>query len=203
MRNQDEDETRLARDRELIEAVRSGCSNASRRLVDEHSPRMRALARRMLRDEVDTEEVVQDALLAAFRNIDGFRGDSRLSTWLHRITTNAALMRLRKRRRTREVPAGDLSGENESDARTPGASRDPETLYSNTQLHRRMLKLAAQLPEPHRTVLWLRDVCELETRQVARQLGTTDGAVKTRLHRARAALRRALEAEETHGALPA
>ncbi|MDJ0866987.1 MAG: sigma-70 family RNA polymerase sigma factor [Myxococcota bacterium] len=189
----------LAGDRRLAEAARRGCPRASERLVAEHAPRMRAVARRMLRNDLDADEVVQDAFLQAFRHIERYRGDARLSTWLHRITCNAALMRLRKRRRTPEVAAGDLL--DEVDATGPAAAAqapgDPETLAAGAQRGRRVLRLARELPEPYRTVLWLRDVCELDTGEVAAEMGTTRSAVKTRLHRARAALRRALEAEES------
>src|SRR5207244_4090584 len=92
----------------LVERLRAGDPEAYERLVRAYGGRMLATARRMAGNEDDARDVVQEAFIAAFRSIDGFAGAARLSTWLHRIVINAALMKLRSRRRRREESIDEL-----------------------------------------------------------------------------------------------
>lgn len=197
-----------ADDAELVARLRRHDEAAYALVLEQQGPRMLATARRLLASEEDAQDAVQEAFLAAFRSIDSFHGDARLSTWLHRIVINAALMRRRSlgRRREGELDDGDL-GEllpafNEagqfahasSPAAGPSAwpsgwaeASDAEAERAETrELVRRTID---ELPETYRTALILRDIEELETEEVARHLGVTSNAAKIRVHRARQALR--------------
>ena len=158
---------------------------------------MLAVARRFLPSEEDARDVVQEAFVNAFRAVDKFEGSARLSTWLHRIVVNAALMRLRKRRRKPEQSIEELlpgfleDGHMERPA-SPwrGEGRDALEREELRELLRRKIQ---ELPESYRNVLLLRDIEELDTEETAQIMGISNGAVKTRLHRARQALRQLLE----------
>jgi RNA polymerase sigma-70 factor (ECF subfamily) len=185
----------------LVRRLRAGDERAFAALVRDNGARMLATARRFLRQEDDAREAVQEAWLLAWRALARFEGQARLSTWLHRIVVNTALMKLRAQRRRPEgaladlPPNGDGAGE---DARAGAPLADDEVASRERRtLVRRALE---RLPEAHRTVLWLRDFEELDTEETARRLGTSAGAVKTRLHRARQALRALIEAEHAAAA---
>jgi RNA polymerase sigma-70 factor (ECF subfamily) len=183
-------------ERRLIAALRSGEPGAFEDLVRLYGGRMLAVARRMLRVEDDARDAIQEAFVSAFKGLDGFAGTARLSTWLHRIVVNAALMRLRRQRRKPEesidelLPRFDESGAwAESDA--PPAT--PVDLVDRAETRAIVRECIDQLPPSYRTILLLRDIEELDTDEAAAALGMTVPAVKTRLHRARQALRTLLE----------
>jgi RNA polymerase sigma-70 factor (ECF subfamily) len=186
-----------ADDLELLERVRAGDERACEALVRRHGGRMLAVARRFLRTEEDSADAVQDAFLSAFRSLAGFAGNAALGTWLHRIVVNVCLMRLRARSRRREVriddllPTFDETGHHSRPVRPWG----DHALDRLTRAERcaQVRACIDELPEPYREVLLLRDIEELDTEQTAEHLGINPGAVKTRLHRARQALRTLLE----------
>ena len=187
----------------LVASLRDGDSIAFESMVREHGGRMLATARRMMPSEDDARDVVQEALLSAFRSIRSFEGTARLSTWLHRIVVNAALMKLRSRRRRREESIDDLLPRFAEDGHfaEPVAPWEAE---ADVQLEQHETRAAvrraiARLPEPYRIVLVLRDIEELDTEETAAALGLRTNAVKTRLHRARQALRTLLERELHRG----
>jgi RNA polymerase sigma-70 factor (ECF subfamily) len=177
----------LAGEKGLVERLRAGDECAREALVREHSGRMLAVARRLLRSEEDSADAVQDAFLSAFRALDSFAGQSSLGTWLHRIVVNVCLMKLRTRaRRRREVPIDVLP------ALEVTCHTQPEqapVLLVRAETRAQVRACIEQLPEGYRTVLQLRDIEERDTEETARQMGIAVGAVKTRLHRARQALR--------------
>lgn len=181
----------------LVERIRHGDESACEALVRLHAGRMLAVARRLLRSEEDSADAVQDAFLSAFRSIGSFAAQSGLGTWLHRIVVNASLMKLRSRSRRRDVPLDDLlptfdeTGHHTARVR-PWPEQAP-VLAIREETRAQVRECIERLPESHRTVLLLRDVEELDTEQTARLLGINPGAVKTRLHRARQALRTLLE----------
>ncbi len=187
----------IAREKVLLERLRDGDEAAYEQLVREQGGRMLAVARRMLRSQDEAEDAVQEAFISAFRAIDGFEGASRLSTWLHRIVVNAALMRLRARARRPETSIEDLLPdflENGHHEVMPAAwARSPLELLESEATRERVRELIDQLPEAYRTVLILRDIEELDTRETAELLGITPNAAKIRLHRARLALRGLLD----------
>ncbi len=190
-------ESQVRSEGELLAAVRAGEPEAYEQLVRAHSPRMLAVARRYLRHEEDARDAVQDAFLKAHRALPDFRGDSRLSTWLHRIVVNSALMRLRTRRRRPETPIGALLPRFLEDGRQAEPARsweEPgEAAFLRRELREHVRSCVDQLPDSYRSVLVLRDLDELDTRTTARLLGLSVPAVKTRLHRARQALRTLLD----------
>src|SRR5213594_3221853 len=185
--------------RPLLDGLRRGDDDAFAALVRQQAGRMLATARRLLRSEQDAEDAVQEAFLSAARAIDGFAGGSRVSTWLHRIVINTALMKLRSRKRRAEEPIEDHLPRFDADGRRIGAAATWET-PSDVLLERRETRAMVRrcidrLPERYRTVLLLRDIEELDTQESADLLGTTANTVKIRLHRARQALRTLLERE--------
>jgi RNA polymerase sigma-70 factor (ECF subfamily) len=134
--------------------------------------------------------------LSAFRALGSFRKGSSLGTWLHRIVVNACLSKLRARRRRRETSLDLLSAFDESGRHTaPLSPLSPhaEDTLAREETRAQVRACIDRLPESYRAVLLLRDIEVLDTEEAARALGTTPGAVKVSLHRARQALRRLLE----------
>lgn len=183
----------------LLARLRSGEEAAFEALVREHGCRMLAVARRLVGNEAEAQDVVQDAFASAFRSLSTFRGDARLATWLHRVTANCALMRLRTKRRRPEVHLEDLLPHWDSD----GHASDPPIAWqgldddvAEREETRALVRAAiSRLPETSRNVLVLRDIEGLDTSQTAELLGVSENAVKIRLHRARQALRQLLDPE--------
>ncbi|HKV09342.1 MAG TPA: sigma-70 family RNA polymerase sigma factor [Thermoanaerobaculia bacterium] len=181
----------------LLARLRAGEEAAFEQLVRVQSGRMLAVARRLLGDEEDARDAVQEAFAAAFRSVAGFAGSCRLSTWLHRIVVNAALMKLRRRRSRPEDAIEDLLPKFRED----GHQVDPavaweepvEEMLAREEMCALVRKLVEQLPATYRSVLVLRDFEELPTSEVAEVLEITENAVKIRLHRARQALRTLLD----------
>jgi RNA polymerase sigma-70 factor (ECF subfamily) len=162
-------------------------------LVREHSPRLLATARRILRNEDDARDALQDGFLQAFRGLPRFQGHCQVSTWLHRIVVNACLMRLRTRRRHAEESIEPLLPEFLEDghhARHPHDwEGEPAALLASRESRELVRACLDRLPCDYRTVIVLRDVEELSTGEAARALGISESACKVRLHRARQALR--------------
>jgi RNA polymerase sigma-70 factor (ECF subfamily) len=182
----------------LLDGLRRGDDHAFATLVRQHGGRMLATARRFLRDD-EAEDAVQEAFVSAVRAIGGFAGDSKLSTWLHRVVVNTALMRLRSRRRRREEPIDDLLPRFDADGyhaeAVVGWETPSDVLLEQRQTREMVRRCIDQLPEQYRTVILLRDIEEMDTEETARSIGSTPNAVKIRLHRARQALRTLLARE--------
>jgi RNA polymerase sigma-70 factor (ECF subfamily) len=177
----------------LLARLRAGDEDAFELVVRTYSGRLLAVTRRILCNDEDARDAVQDALLSAFRSLDRFEGGSLVSTWLHRIAVNAALMKLRTRRRKPEESIEHLLPVYKDDGHhqeTYSSWNEPVdvamTRADNRALVRRCIEA---LPETYRTVLVLRDIEELDTEEAAQALGISGNAVKIRLHRARQALR--------------
>ena len=191
------EESEAQREAEFLEKLRSGDDAAYATLVKTHAGRMLAVARRMLGGEADAQDAVQEAFVSAFKGIERFAGGSRLSTWLHRIVVNAALMKLRSRKRRPEVPIEALLPgflEDGHHHATPVEwEKSAQDLIESRETRDLVRQLIDQLPEDYRNVLLLRDIEELDTRESAELLGVTPNAVKIRLHRARLALRELLD----------
>jgi RNA polymerase sigma-70 factor, ECF subfamily len=187
----------MAEELDLIASLRRDESAAHEMFVWHYGQRLLATARRFLPCDQDCYDAVQEAFLAAFLAIHQFEGNSKLGTWLHRILVNVCLMKLRARSRRHEVsieemfPARDRSGGQTQWSPYRVAPSDSEVQENETRfLVRRCID---QLPDDFRSVLWLRDIEELDTATTAETLDISPGAVKTRLHRARQALRTLLE----------
>lgn len=166
-------------------------------LVRENAGWMLALAERMLNDPALAEDVVQEALLNALKGLERFEKKSSLKTWLHRITVNAALSKLRKRKRLAEQSIEELLPEfDRYDCRierpwTHFASVQELTENAETRAH--VSDSIRSLPDPYRIVLQLRDIEGYDTGETAQLLEISEANVKVRLHRARAALKKILE----------
>jgi len=188
---------------DLLARLREGDDSAFLELVEENTGQMLAVARRFMRDEDDARDAVQDAFLSAFRALDKFAGDARLSTWLHRITINACLMKLRTRRRRPEEKIEDMLPGFHEDGRlaNPGDPwPDGADVLLEKEENRDLVRAAIdRLPEKFRTVLILRDIEDYDTAETAEALGLTAAGVKTRLHRARLALRGLLDTHFARG----
>ena len=190
-------------ERALIAGMRAGDDRAFERLVREHVGPLHAVALRLLQNPADADDAVQEAFLSAFRHLDSFRGDAKLGTWLHRITVNVALQRLRRRKRQAEdAELGDIDEllPRFRDDGHPEHFHTPwvasiEDLAARAETRERVRSMIDKLPDNYRTVLILRDIEEFDTATTADLLELKPGAVKVRLHRARQALRNLLERE--------
>ena len=176
----------------LLAGLRARDEQAFETMVRTYGGRLLAVARRLVRDEADAQDVVQTAYLSAFRAVDRFEGAAQISSWLHRIVVNTALMKLRSRRRKPEesieplLPSFLADGhhvEQFSDWSAPA-----DVLLERKETRAIVRANIDQLPESYRDVLILRDIEELSTQEVADALGLTTTAVKVRLHRGRQAL---------------
>ena len=186
-------------DEDLLAALRRGEDWAFETMVRLFGGRLLAVARRFVKNEEDARDVVQSSYLSAFRSLADFEGSAQLSTWLHRIVVNTALMKLRSSRRKPEesiealLPAFQEDGhhvEQFSDWSAPA-----DRLLERKETRATVRGCIEQLPESYRTVLVLRDIEELSTQEVAKMLTMTTTAVKVRLHRARQALSTLLRRE--------
>jgi RNA polymerase sigma-70 factor, ECF subfamily len=186
---------------DLIEDVRRGDEQAFAALVRREGGRMLATARRLLGNEPDAQNAVQEAFLQAHRAIGSFAGKARLSTWLHRIVVNAALMKLRRRRRKPEQPIDDLMRQFDETGSwlrpVSGWERSSDELLESAECRASVRGAIGRLPESYRQVLMLRDIEDFDTDETADMVGASANAVKVRLHRARQALRTLLEHEFT------
>lgn len=188
-----------AEDATLRTRVIAGDPAAFESLVRLYGPRMLTVARRILGNDDDAADAVQEAFLSAFRSLGRFESQSSLGTWLHRIAVNAALMRLRTRRRRPERSIDELLPTFKEDGHR-NVEREawtdcPEVLLARRETASLIRAKIDELPCDYRTVLILRDIEGLDTEDTATYLGLQVGAVKTRLHRARMALRELLESE--------
>ena len=192
-------------ERVWVEALKKGDAEAYEKLVREQTPILLAVTRRILRDEEEAKDAVQEAFVSAFKAIGGFDGQAKLSTWLHRIAINAALMKLRKRPRGRERPIDDLLPKYMDDGHMlePAADWDvvPETAVQNRETADLVRRSIDQLPDTYRTVLLMRDIEQLDTAETAEILDVSTNVVKVRLHRARQALRTLLDPHFRGGSL--
>jgi RNA polymerase sigma-70 factor, ECF subfamily len=179
-------------DRPLADRLEAGDAAAYETLVRQHAGAMLAVARRILRNEDDARDAVQDAFTSAWRAIHRFRAEAELSTWLHRIVVNASLMRLRSASRRAEEPLDDLLPRFDAEGRhagpVPTLPSTSEDAVADAQLRAAVRAAVAELPAAHRAAIVLRDFEELTTEEAAVVLGISESAVKTRLHRARQAL---------------
>ena len=186
-------------DQAILAGLRAGDQQAFETLVRVYGGRMLAVARRFVRNDEDAQDVVQSAYLNAFRAAARFEGQCLISTWLHRIVVNTALMTLRSRRRKPESSIEDLLPafledghhvEQFSDWSAPA-----DELMQRAETRAMVRACIDRLPGNYREVLMLRDIEELSTDEAARMLAITPTAVKVRLHRARQALSTLLRRE--------
>ncbi len=186
--------TKKKTDLDLIAEFRAGKQASFEELIQRYSTKVHSLASRLTRNPEDAEEVLQDVFVTVYRKIDGFEGKASFSSWLYRVTVNAAFMKLRKRRQDQSVPLEDLLSQHQ----TIPALRSPEAAHVDAvSIRNEMLEALEKaihgLPDDYRPVFILRDVDGLTSREVGRILDLTVPAVKSRLHRSRLMLRRRLQ----------
>jgi RNA polymerase sigma-70 factor (ECF subfamily) len=187
----------FASDEQLLAGLRADDPAAFAALVREHGGMVLSVARRIVHNEVDAQDAVQEAFLSAFRALPSFDGQSKLSTWLYRIAVNSALMRVRTRSRRPECLIDDLQPQFGADGHQaqPAATwpEPPPDSLERDEAQTAVREAIAQLPEIYRNVILLRDIEEHDTEETAAALGVSPSVVKTRLHRARLALRALLD----------
>jgi RNA polymerase sigma-70 factor (ECF subfamily) len=177
-------------DDELVRRVQAGNNEAFEELVRRYERRIYNITYRLLGNEQDASEALQDAFLRAYRFIGRFEFKSSFFTWLYRIATNVSLSRLRKRPRVETVsldaptePGGDMTLE------IPDEKYTPERLFQQRQLRAAMKDAVDNLPEDYRSVVVLRDLEGLSNEEAGKVLNLSVAAVKSRLHRGRLVLR--------------
>ena len=185
-------ESEAPSDDEILERVLAGETALYEVLMRRHNTRIYRAVRAVLRNDLDVEDVMQDAYVQAFRHLARFEGRSRFSTWLTRIAVHEALARLRKADRIEEWDAMDESRQNAivASRETP----DPEAEAASGEMKRLLERSIESLPENFRVVVMLRDVEGMSTSETAECLSITEDNVKIRLHRAHAMLRKAIYA---------
>lgn len=172
----------------------------------DHAPRVYNLARRMLGNDADAEDVTQDVLLQVVRKLDTFRGDANLTTWLHRITVNAALAHRRKRatREQREVldPLEKFTDNGYHAHAVKPWTATPDNIAQKRETTELIEKAILDLPELYRDVYLLADVEGMQNQEIGDLLGLSLPAVKSRLHRGRLLMRDALAPHFEEAAKP-
>ncbi|RWN30537.1 MAG: RNA polymerase sigma factor [Mesorhizobium sp.] len=175
---------------QLVHRALARDGDAFRIIIITHNQRLYRIARGVVRNDSEAEDIVQEAYLKAFAHLDAFRGDSSLATWLSRIVINEALGRLRKRRRTVAMPENPQA----EIIRFPlNPSDDPERTMAQRQILQLVEQATDSLPDVYRTVFVARVIEGLSIEETADLLGVRPQTVRTRLHRARALVRKALD----------
>ena len=191
----------------LIDRLRGGDTLALEEVMEQFAPRVHRLAYGITRNEADAEEVVQDVFLRLFRKIDAFEGRSALGTWIYRIAVNTALIKRRGKRAALEVlledhlPTFKDDGHREGDRAMLLAdwSETPEEELLSSETRETVRRMIAALPDHYRVVLLLRDMEELSNEETAEILDDSVASVKSRLHRARMALREQVTRSQAFG----
>jgi RNA polymerase sigma-70 factor, ECF subfamily len=179
---------------EAIRRAQAGDAAAFEHLFQLHSRRVYALCLRMVGNPADAEDLAQEAFLQLFRKIATFRGESAFSTWLHRMTVNVVLMRLRKK----SLPTDSLEESLEPDSENSGPKRDvgaPDLRLSGVVDRVNLERSIEKLPPGYRTVFILHDVQGYEHNEIADIMGCSVGNSKSQLHKARTRLRELLQEE--------
>jgi RNA polymerase sigma-70 factor (ECF subfamily) len=177
-------------------AVESEIPTTAEGVFYAYAPRVYSVARRMLSNDTDAEDVTQEVLLQVVRKLDTFRGEAGLTTWLHRVTVNAALSHRRKQKRRHEHQVDASLDILTNGGKTAGTSSPPAAPDQKLLQHemREVIEAAiAQLPEIYRDVYVLADVEGLSNVEIGEMLGLSVPAIKSRLHRARLMMREILE----------
>jgi RNA polymerase sigma-70 factor (ECF subfamily) len=163
--------------------------------IESHSPVLFRLALRIVGDEAEAEDVLQETFLSAFKSIHDFDGRSSLGTWLYRIAHNAALMRVRAHRAAVSLDAGvERDGDDHEPLEIASLDESPDQALVEHESAQVLGDAIDELPSTLREVFVLREIDDQSTAETARKLGISAGAVKVRLHRARLALRKTLSA---------
>ena len=174
-------------DEEVVERVKAGDTALYEIIMRRYNQRLYRVARAILRDDAETEDVIQDAYVRAYQHLAQFAGDAPFARWLTSIAVHEALRRLRLRKRNQQLD--NLENDEEGFMSIVETSLDPEQRASVGELGQLLEEAVLDLPERYRTVIMLRDIEELSTSETAAVLDLTEQNVKVRLHRGRAMMR--------------
>lgn len=174
-------------DEEIVDRVLAGETALYEIIMRRYNQRLYRVARAILRDDSEAEDVMQDAYVRAYQHLHQFARRAPFSTWLTRIAVHEALARIRQRNRTRQIDDGEVDGEFVMNLAEP--SLNPEQTASTAELGHLLEEALLALPEQFRSVVILRDVEELNTEETAEALEISQDNVKVRLHRGRAMVR--------------
>ena len=181
-------------DDQLVFEVIKGQQASFEELISRYSAKAYSLAARLTRNADDAEEVLQDVFVTVYRKIAGFEGKSSFSSWLYRITVNAALMKLRKKRQNRTLLVDDMHpGHRDLLNNQRAENSEGDNIAMRNQISLAIEEAIQKLPAEYRPVFILRDIDGLSSREVGKILDLTVPAVKSRLHRSRLMLRRRLQ----------
>jgi RNA polymerase sigma-70 factor (ECF subfamily) len=185
-----------SREKRLLELLKNGDQEALREIIRKYHDKLFSVANRICNNPADAEEILQDVYMIALNKIDRFEERSTLSTWLYRITVNAALMRLRSQRTNKSnIPIEGYTsvlGEEENVLRFDEEVRSPDETLMTRELYDKIRDSVETLPGIYQSVFFLRDVQGYSIKETSRMLHTTPAAVKSRLHRSRFFLRERL-----------
>ena len=170
----------------LVQRIQNGDADAFAVLMEEYQKKVYLLALRTVGNQQDAEDMTQEAFLRAYRSIHSFRGDSKLSVWLYRLTTNLCidLLRSRGRKPTVSLTVED-NDEDTQELDVTDERYDPEEIFQRRELQRAVQRGLAALPEDYRVILVLRELEGLSYAEIGEVLGLEEGTVKSRLFRAR------------------
>lgn len=192
-------DAQMDEDRELLSRAQAGDMAAFEALVERHRDNVYGLAFRMTRSEADAAEITQDTFLSAYQHLPSFRGDAAFGSWVYRIAANNALMRLRHQK-VKTAAEEELRGPEFTERGSltefprPEWMRAAEDHVLDQELGKAIQQATDALPEAYREVFLLKDVDGLSYEQIAEITGDSVAAIKSRLHRARLALRETIEA---------
>jgi len=183
-------------EKRLLAMLKEGDQEAIREIMQKYHDKLFSVANRICNNPADAEEILQDVYMIALNKIDRFEERSTLSTWLYRITVNAALMKLRSQRTGKSTIPLDghdaLLGENENVLRLDREARSPDENLLTRELYEKINDSVETLPEIYQSVFYLRDVQGYSIKETSKMLHTTPAAIKSRLHRSRFFLRERL-----------
>lgn len=186
------------RERRLLRRLRDRDERAFRELVESYGDRVFNLTYRMMSNREEAEDVAQEVFITVFKSIDSFRGDAKLSTWLYRIAANHCKNRIKYLARRHDRSKAEFDERIDADGAAgavtaPSASPRPDRQLEGVELERIMQRAIAELDDEHRILVVLRDLEELSYDEIAQITELPEGTVKSRLHRARLALRKKMQ----------
>lgn len=185
----------MSEENRLIERIRKGDAAAFEELVSVHQKQIFSLAYRMCGNQEDAADMAQEALIKVYRNIDKFKGNAKFSTWLYRVVTNTCLDEMKKTKRRQvyslddEVETNDGSLKREIEDNAPTPEEKAEQAERKEAIQEALMRVS----DTHRKVLVLRDIQGFSYEEIAQMLECSEGTVKSRLSRAREALRKVLK----------
>ena len=183
-------------EQELINRAKNGDHSAFEQLLIQNQDRVFSLALRMVNNREDAADLAQEAFLKAWQGLPSFQGESAFSTWVYRLTTNVCIDFIRKQKRRQEIePVASLDDQEVSWAQPADHSQDPQHRLEREELSRAVARGLDRLPDHQRQVLVMRELSGLSYQEIAEQLSLDLGTVKSRIARARLALRKILLAE--------